>query len=113
MRALVCWAAKNYGEYAHGITHDEEGWKQTVAAKFINKYVFPKGTFDCVSNIQLGMDCAGFEIQDVQALRRHYALTLRHWVYCLEASREAALCEVDEPTYRVWHLYMAACTLEF
>jgi cyclopropane-fatty-acyl-phospholipid synthase len=97
----------------HGITHDEEGWNHTVATEFINRYVFPDGEFDCVSNIQLGMERAGFEIQDVEALRRHYALTLRHWVLRLEAHREAALREVDEPTYRVWRLYMAACALEF
>jgi cyclopropane-fatty-acyl-phospholipid synthase len=97
----------------HGITHDEEGWNRTVATEFINRYVFPDGEFDCVSNIQLGMERAGFEIQDVEALRRHYALTLRHWVKRLEANREAALREVDEPTYRVWRLYMAACALEF
>ncbi len=97
----------------HGITHDEEGWNRTVATEFINRYVFPDGEFDCVSNIQLGMERAGFEIQDVEALRRHYALTLRHWVQRLESRREEALCEVDEPTYRVWRLYMAACALEF
>ena len=97
----------------HGITHDEEGWNRTVATEFINRYVFPDGEFDCVSNIQLGMERAGFEIQDVEALRRHYALTLRHWVQRLEANRDAALAEVDEPTYRVWRLYMAACSLEF
>jgi len=97
----------------HGITHDEEGWNQTVDAEFINRYVFPNGELDCVSNIQLGMERAGFEIQDVEALRRHYALTLRHWVQRLEANRDAALSEVDEPTYRVWRLYMAACALEF
>lgn len=97
----------------HGITHDEEGWNQTVATEFINRYVFPDGELDCVSNIQLGMERAGFEIQDVEALRRHYALTLRHWVQRLEAHRDEALREVDEPTYRVWRLYMAACALEF
>ncbi len=90
----------------HGITYDEEGWIRTVATKFINRYVFSDGEFDCVSNIQLGMERAGFEIQDVEALRRHYALTLRHWVQRLEANREAALCEVHEPTYRIWQLYM-------
>ena len=40
-------------------------------------------------------------------------LTLRHWVQRLEANRDAALREVDEPTYRVWRLYMAACALDF
>jgi len=97
----------------HGITHDEEGWHKTVATQFINRYVFPDGELDCVSNIQLGMERAGFEIHDVEGLRPHYALTLRHWVQRLEASHEAALNEVDEPTYRVWRLYMAACALEF
>ena len=97
----------------HGITHDEEGWNKTVATEFINRYVFPDGELDCVSNIQLGMERAGFEIHDVEGLRPHYALTLRHWVQRLEANREAALREVDEPTYRVWRLYMAACALDF
>lgn len=97
----------------HGITHDEEGWNRTVATEFINRYVFPDGEYDCVSNIQLGMERAGFEIQDVEALRRHYALTLRHWVQRLDARREAALREVDESTFRVWRLYMAACALAF
>jgi cyclopropane-fatty-acyl-phospholipid synthase len=98
----------------HGITHDEEGWdKQAVASEFINRFVFPDGELDCISNIQLGMERAHFEIQDVEALRRHYALTLRHWVQRLEARRDEALQEVDEPTYRVWRLYMAACAREF
>ena len=97
----------------HGITHDEEGWNKTVATEFINRYVFPDGELDCVSNIQLGMERAGFEIHDVEGLRPHYALTLRHWVQRLEANREAALREVDESTFRVWRLYMAACALDF
>lgn len=97
----------------HGITHDEEGWKKTVATEFINRYVFPDGELDCVSNIQLGMERAGFEILDVEGLRPHYALTLRHWVQRLEANRDAAVQEVGESPFRVWRLYMAACALEF
>ena len=97
----------------HGITHDEEGWSKTVTTEFINRYVFPDGELDCISNIQLDMERAGFEIHDVEGLRPHYALTLRHWVQRLEANRTAALREVDERTYRIWRLYMAACALEF
>jgi len=90
-----------------------QGWSKTLSTTFINRYVFPDGELDCVSNIQLGMERCGFEIHDVEGLRPHYALTLRHWVQRLEARREEALREVDEPTYRVWRLYMAACALEF
>lgn len=97
----------------HGITHDEEGWKKTIATEFINRYVFPDGELDCVSNIQLGMERAGFEIHDVEGLRPHYAMTLRHWVRRLEQNRQAAEAHVGEAAYRIWRLYMAACAVEF
>jgi cyclopropane-fatty-acyl-phospholipid synthase len=97
----------------HGITHDEEGWQKTIATQFINRYVFPDGELDMVSNVQRGMERAGFEIHDVEALRPHYAMTLRHWVKRLEEKREEALQYVSESAYRVWRLYMTACALEF
>jgi cyclopropane-fatty-acyl-phospholipid synthase len=43
----------------------------------------------------------------VESLREHYALTLRHWVRRLEAHHGDALKYVDEPTYRVWRLFMS------
>ncbi len=97
----------------HGITHDVEGWNKTPSTEFINRYVFPDGQLDTVSNIQRGMERARFEIADVEALRPHYALTLRHWVARLERHHEQALQYVSESTFRVWRLYMAACALEF
>ena len=97
----------------HGITHDAEGWEKTLSSTFINRYVFPDGQLDTVSNIQRRMEAARFEILDMESLRPHYALTLRHWVGRLEQQREAALQHVDESTWRVWRLYMAACALEF
>jgi cyclopropane-fatty-acyl-phospholipid synthase len=97
----------------HGITHDSEGWQKSLSTEFINRYVFPDGQLDNVSNIQHVMEAARFEIADVEALRPHYALTLRHWVERLERNHARALQYVNEATYRVWRLYMAACALEF
>jgi len=98
----------------HGITHYMEGWdKKTLSTEFINRYIFPDGELDTVSHIQRGMERAGFEIADVEALRPHYALTLRHWVARLEQHHAQALQYVNESTWRVWRLYMAACALEF
>jgi len=106
---------KNDGLFLnHGITHTEEGWQgDGVNAEFINRYVFPDAELDCVSRIQLAMERAGFEILDVEQLRRHYAETLRHWVKRLETRKAEALQHVSAATYRVWRLYMAACALEF
>jgi cyclopropane-fatty-acyl-phospholipid synthase len=97
----------------HGITHVQPGWKKNVWTRFINRYVFPDGQLDTISNIQSVMERSSFEIADVEALRSHYALTLRAWVARLEQRHARALDYVSEATYRVWRLYMAACALEF
>ena len=95
------------------ITHEEDGWGKCMTTQFINRYVFPDGELDRVSNIQGVMEESCFEILHVEALRPHYALTLRHWVSRLEQRREEALSHTSESVYRVWRLYMAACAQAF
>jgi cyclopropane-fatty-acyl-phospholipid synthase len=97
----------------HGITHDTEGWERNLSTEFINRYVFPDGQLDTIGNIQRVMERSKLEISDVEGLRQHYALTLRRWVARLESHRERALQYVNEPTYRVWRMYMAAAALDF
>jgi cyclopropane-fatty-acyl-phospholipid synthase len=97
----------------HGITHDSEGWERNLSTEFINRYVFPDGQLDTIGNIQRFMERAKFEIADVEGLRAHYAMTLRHWVARLERNKARALEYVNETTYRVWQMYMAAAALDF
>ena len=97
----------------HGITSDKPGWNRGVATKFINRHVFPDGELDTVSNIQQRMEDASFEIFDVEGLRPHYALTLRHWVNRLDAKSDEVIRLVGERTYRVWRLYMTGSALQF
>ncbi len=97
----------------HGITHEHGGWDDSISTRFINRYVFPDGQLDSIGNIQSRMESARFEISDVESLRPHYALTLRHWVARLVDRHEQALAFVSESTYRVWRLYMSCCALDF
>jgi cyclopropane-fatty-acyl-phospholipid synthase len=97
----------------HGISSDSGGWEKTMSTEFINRYVFPDGQLDTISSIQLHMEQARFEIADVESLRAHYALTLRHWVKRLEQHHSEALRFVNEFTYRVWRLYMSAAAIDF
>lgn len=80
---------------------------------FMDRYVFPDGELVDIHRTLAVAEQTGFEVRDVEALREHYALTLRHWVQRLEANHERALKEVDEATYRVWRLYMAASSHGF
>ena len=73
----------------------------------------PDGQLETISNIQRHMEEARFEITDVESLRAHYALTLRHWVKRLEQHYAEALRFVNEFTYRVWRLYMSAAAIDF
>jgi len=140
--ALICWAARHYHVRAHmfehigvdnfplyfgivkkllnpgglflnhGITNDT-GWQDTPVIRFMNRYVFPDGELARISQVITAMEDANFEIIDVEGLRRHYALTLRHWVQALENRREQAIELVGEPTYRLRRLYMAGCAYYF
>jgi cyclopropane-fatty-acyl-phospholipid synthase len=74
---------------------------------FSSTYVFPDGELSPISTTARAAEEAGLEVRDVESLREHYALTLRHWVRRLEARHAEALGFVDEPTYRVWRLYMS------
>jgi cyclopropane-fatty-acyl-phospholipid synthase len=49
----------------------------------------------------------------VEALRRHYALTLRAWVQNLEERWTEVAATVGAGRARVWRLYMAASALGF
>jgi cyclopropane-fatty-acyl-phospholipid synthase len=74
---------------------------------FIEQYVFPEGDIPPLPMMLRAAESAHFEIRDVENLREHYALTLRHWLRRLEANHDKALQFVDESMYRVWRLYLA------
>ncbi|MHB1006070.1 MAG: class I SAM-dependent methyltransferase [Chloroflexota bacterium] len=80
---------------------------------FIRNYVFPDGELLPISYSLGAAERAGFEVRDLESLREHYALTLRHWLRALERKAEEARLIVDEPTYRVWRLYIAGCAYNF
>ncbi|MFI9648926.1 class I SAM-dependent methyltransferase [Streptomyces sp. NPDC052040] len=80
---------------------------------FIDAYVFPDGELAPVGTTVTQLERAGFEVRDVEALREHYALTLRGWVANLEAEWGRALALAGAGRARVWRLYMAASALAF
>lgn len=80
---------------------------------FVGRYVFPDGELVDVGEVVLAMERAGFEVRDVEALREHYARTLRHWVANLENAWDQAVALAGEGRARVWRLYMAASALGF
>ncbi|MEE4591632.1 cyclopropane-fatty-acyl-phospholipid synthase family protein [Streptomyces sp. DSM 41524] len=89
---------------------DEEAYH---VDEFIDRYVFPDGELAPVGRTVAQLEEAGFEVRDVEAIREHYALTLRRWVANLERSWTQAVRLTSPGRARVWRLYMAASALSF
>ncbi|MGC5364564.1 class I SAM-dependent methyltransferase [Streptomyces sp. DT24] len=81
--------------------------------EFIDAYVFPDGELAPVGRTLATLEEAGFEARDVEAIREHYALTLRRWVANLERHWDRAVRMTSPGRARVWRLYMAASALSF
>ncbi|MER0480363.1 cyclopropane-fatty-acyl-phospholipid synthase family protein [Streptomyces sp. Edi2] len=89
---------------------DEEAYH---VDEFIDRYVFPDGELAPLGRTVGQLEEAGFEVRDVEAIREHYALTLRQWVANLEEHWDEAARLTSPGRARVWRLYMAACALSF
>ncbi|CAM5653309.1 Class I SAM-dependent methyltransferase OS=Streptomyces alboniger OX=132473 GN=CP975_14210 PE=3 SV=1 [Streptomyces alboniger] len=81
--------------------------------EFIDAYVFPDGELAPLGTTVGLLERAGFEVRDVEAIREHYALTLRRWVADLEAGWAEGERLTSPGRARVWRLYMAASALAF
>jgi cyclopropane-fatty-acyl-phospholipid synthase len=82
-------------------------------SEFIEAYVFPDGELKPIGTTVSILEDAGFEVRDVEALREHYARTLRAWVANLEADWDRAVKLTSPGRARVWRLYMSASALAF
>ena len=83
------------------------------ADAFIDTYVFPDGKLTAAHDVIAAAEGAGFEVRDVESLREHYAMTLRHWVRTLEEKSSDATALVGVHHFRIWRLYMAASANAF
>src|SRR5438105_12927468 len=84
----------------HGIVSTREARPKSIKQKifarlwkadaFIDTYVFPDGKLTPAAAVIAAAEATGFEVPEVESLREHYAMTLRHWVKALEdKSRDA------------------------
>ena len=100
----------------HGITTGQRDVVRDFAAEpnsFIGRYVFPDGALVPAHLMARHVERNGFELQDVQQLRPHYARTLEHWVANLETSYDEVVDAVGDRTARVWRAYMAGSAVAF
>jgi len=80
---------------------------------WIRAHIFPGGWIPSLAETLASMERAGLEIEDVENLRRHYALTLDAWAKRFDANWDAIHAldphRFDERFRRKWRSYLISC----
>ncbi|MFK7793644.1 MAG: class I SAM-dependent methyltransferase [Devosiaceae bacterium] len=98
---------------SRGAKRKKKRFSSRPEQRALQKYIFPGGELDDIGHTLAQMEIAGFEVQDVEALRQHYQKTTRIWCERLYAKREEAEVLVGAQTYRIWAAYLAGCSFAF
>ncbi|WP_424135805.1 class I SAM-dependent methyltransferase [Roseomonas chloroacetimidivorans] len=80
---------------------------------WMTKYIFPGGYSPAVSEVIPAIEKAGLWMTDLEILRLHYAMTLRHWRERFAANRNAIKSLYDERFCRMFEFYLACSELAF
>jgi cyclopropane-fatty-acyl-phospholipid synthase len=81
---------------------------------WIRHHIFPGAYAPSLAEACAGvLEPAGLSIVDVENLRAHYALTLRHWRERFERAVAAGRVGRDEAFRRAWRLYLAGSEAAF
>jgi len=81
--------------------------------RWTKRYIFPGAYVPAWSELGPIFEPCRFSILDIENLRPHYALTMRHWRLRFEAARDTVVAMFDERFARMWHLYLAGSEAAF
>jgi cyclopropane-fatty-acyl-phospholipid synthase len=84
-----------------------------VTNPFLAKYIFPGGYLPALSEVLPAVERSGLWTTDLEVLRLHYALTLRHWRERFAAHRERIAAVYDERFCRMFEFYLAGSEVAF
>jgi cyclopropane-fatty-acyl-phospholipid synthase len=96
-----------------GLIHSIGRNQQAPPNAWLERRIFPGSYLPCLREILDVLEPWDFSVLDVENLRLHYALTLRHWLERFEKSVDRVRAMFDDPFVRTWRLYLAASLAGF
>jgi cyclopropane-fatty-acyl-phospholipid synthase len=81
--------------------------------KFIGREIFPGGQLCIPEKITKFAGDAGFEVENIQSLRLHYARTLDAWARALEDRQKEAIEMTNQVVYDRYMKYLTGCARMF
>ncbi|HET9889856.1 MAG TPA: cyclopropane mycolic acid synthase family methyltransferase [Mycobacterium sp.] len=93
--------------------HHERGVSITMSdlrfMRFIGQEIFPGGQLPAQEDIFTFGEAAGFSVERVQLLQKHYARTLNIWAANLEANKDQAIAIQSQEVYDRYMHYLTGC----
>lgn len=89
------------------------GTASTSPDPFTDKWIFPGYHLPSLSQMSAASEKVRLISSDIENLRLHYALTLRHWLDRATRAREAIEAMYDERFFRMWEFYLAGGIVMF
>jgi cyclopropane-fatty-acyl-phospholipid synthase len=87
--------------------------KASAPDPFTDKYIFPGYHLPSLSQMASASENAHLIASDVENLRLHYALTLRHWLDRATKAKKQIEAMYDERFFRMWEFYLAGGIVMF
>jgi len=84
-----------------------------TASPWYRKYIFPGAYSPALSEVFEVIERNKLWCTDLEFLRLHYAMTLRHWCDRFEANREKVVAMYDERFARMWEFYLISAEMMF
>jgi cyclopropane-fatty-acyl-phospholipid synthase len=84
-----------------------------ATSRWVRKHIFPGGYIPALSEVLPAVERRGLWATDIEILRLHYAMTLRHWRERFMAQRDMIAARLDERFCRMWEFYLTASEVFF
>ncbi|OCC16071.1 Cyclopropane-fatty-acyl-phospholipid synthase [Dissulfuribacter thermophilus] len=95
------------------LLHTISRMKPADTDPWICTYIFPGGYIPAIGQVLEAAYDAGFKLIDIEDLRRHYDLTLGHWLRRFEAAKDEIEAMKGEEFVRMWRLYLIGSQMSF
>lgn len=96
-----------------GLIHTIGRHRPMPSSRWLQTRIFPGAEQPALSEILNVLEPHDFCVLDVENLRIHYALTLRHWLNRFEQVSEKIAHMFDDQFVRTWRLYLAGSLAAF
>jgi cyclopropane-fatty-acyl-phospholipid synthase len=115
---------ENYGALSHvidrvlapsgrGLIHSIGLNRSAPLNPWIEKRIFPGAEPPSLREMMEIFETCAFSVLDVENLRQHYALTLKHWLKRFEDARDQIKAMYDRRFTRMWQVYLCGSEAAF